>query len=140
MATLNNAPLIELKAALSRRPEEWILAAHHANIPPIEGIIGFLDWRLHGIISKLFNKKILHEDTITLIPSKTKLGGASLLLYVFGESSLATTNLMKNMKNLQIQSLYLFEQTFPQDFLPKLKQTLDKAGISWTTFEPKSQA
>lgn len=137
MAVFSPAALKDLKVALTTLSEPWILSGFEINESPTEGIIGFFDWRLHGIISKLSQKKALEENTLVYVPSKKNLGGASLLLFTFQGSSKKSTALVSNLKNLKVDSLCLLENTFPQDFLLNLKQTLTKAGIRWTTFEQK---
>ncbi len=137
MANLSCAEITVIKSSLDAIAEPWILAAYDLKNSPTEDLIGVLDWRLHGILSQLVEKKSLPENQVAYIPSKTKLGVASLLLFSFRTSAKSSTALVDNLKSLHVESVCLFESTFPQDFLPNLKQTLSKAGIRWTMFEPK---
>ncbi len=140
MATLETLTARTYKQNLDSCEEPWLLAvAHPGNSSESDvarGLLGIIDWRLHGKVSKLLREQSIAEGNCAIFSSPNKLGRATLLLYR-SAGKISFTALIKNLEQLQVKELCLAEDTFPEDFSSKLKDNLDNAGIRWATLESK---
>ena len=114
----------------------WILAAYQREkgqtlAASLEGTIGFLDWRLHGQVSRLLKRKQIPLGSMTLVPSRHHLGSASLLVYFAENKEHDSDAVLTALKKLNAKDLCLAEDTFPEALATKLKKSLSKAGIRW---------
>ncbi len=142
MAILESIKARSYKQSLDACEEPWLLAvAHEGNAAQAEvpsGLLGVIDWRLHGKLSKLLSQGEITENHCGIFNSPNKLGRASLLLYC-SSKKITLAPLLKSIEQLQVKSICLAEDTFPEDFSEKLKDNLDKAGIRWAILESKNR-
>lgn len=136
MPQLDKKSTEALKAAVNNCKDQWLLAClpeeHSAS--PISGPVGLFDWRLHGQVSRMARRKMLQSGELCLVSGPKRLGGASLLLYIY-EKGAKSSNLVSRLKKLGITSLSVEESSFPKDFFSRLEQNLDKEGLSWKKLE-----
>ena len=136
MANLSGESLASLKRSVDDCKNQWLLAcmSDEKKNSPITGHVGFFDWRLHGQLSRLIRRDTLHTGELCLVSGPKRLGAASLLLFVHGKNT-KSSELVAQLRKLGINSLSVEESSFPEDFFARLKQNLDKEGISWTKLE-----
>jgi hypothetical protein len=99
----------------------------------MEGMTGLIDWALHGQVSRLVKRGILGQGESALLPGDPGRKRPSFLFVPTGENASA---LVKKIVQLSLRDITVAESTFPEDFLSKLKQTLQKEGIRCTKLEP----
>lgn len=138
MAKLDDSMLEKLRAAVQRCEKPWILAAYQQDkgqslAASLEGTIGFLDWRLHGQVSRLLKRKLMARGSLTLVPSRRHLGNASLLVYFAEGKEEDSDDVLSALKKLNAKDICLAEDTFPAALATKLKKSFSKAGIRWDT-------
>lgn len=138
MAKLDEAALDKLRTAVQRCDKPWILAAYYQDkgkpLPAsLEGTIGFLDWRLHGQVSRLIKRNLIERGSLTLVPSRRQLGKASLLVYFVSDKDEGSEDVTAALKKLNAKELCLAEDTWPAPLAAKVKKSLAKAGIAWNT-------
>lgn len=136
MARLDANALDKLRAAVQRCEKPWILAAYHQEkgkpVPTsLEGTLGFLDWRLHGQVSRLIKREHVVRGSLTLVPSRRQLGRASLLVYFVPDKDEGDADVVAALKKLNAKELVLAEDTWPAPLAAKVKKSLAKAGIAW---------
>ncbi len=136
MASLSKDSLASLKRSVDDCKSQWLLAclSDERKNSTILGPVGFFDWRLHGQLSKLVRRDSFHTGELCLISGPKRLGTASLLLFIHGKNT-KSSELVARLKKLGIDSLSIEETSFPEDFFARLKQNLDKEGISWTKLD-----
>ena len=136
MAKLDECTLEKLRTAVQRCEKPWILAAYQREegqtlAASLEGTIGFLDWRLHGQVSRLLKRQLMRRGTLTPVPSRRHLGKASLLVYFAEGREDDSDDVLGALKKLHAKELCLAEDTFPAALATKLKKSFSKAGIRW---------
>ena len=142
MAQLNPATRSSWKKALSEISSGYVAVGLNSDLltPPqhSEGMIGLIDWLLHGQVSRLLAKNKLLPGENILVPGNPDLQRPSFLFLYFDGNTEAkkTVNILKK---LEISDLHLAESTFPEDFLGKMKQNFKKEGIRCIKVEPETQ-
>jgi hypothetical protein len=139
MALLEESKYIEVLKNLDDCQSPWLLAAYQESSNParsLQGILGVIDWRLHGLLSDLIKKQRLEMDELAIIPGQARLGKASLLVHYCGLDLHKSEKIVDSLKKLHCQEICLVETSFPADFLRKLKQNLSKAGIKCLSLDP----
>lgn len=138
MASLDPARKKTLKAALLAETAPWILCAltcHEKGIyESLDGLIGLIDWTLHGQVSRLLKESSVGRDDICLFPGDLTRKRPSFIL---APSTTTAAIVLETLRDLGVKELAIAESTFPADFRAKLKQTLKKEGIRCTTLEPE---
>lgn len=128
------------KDALLSVRAPWVLCglpwSRYGKATSLEGMVGLVDWMVHGQVSRLVLEEQLSEGECCLVPGAPERGLPSFLIFAFGEQP-APQKLAEKTRKLGIKDLALAESTFPEDFLSKLKQTLKKEDIRFTTLEPQ---
>ena len=135
MAKLDETALDKLRSAIQHCDKQWILAACRVgddagSRAPLEGTIGFLDWRLHGQVSRLLKRGRLPAGELTLVPSQRHLGRASLLVYA-AESDDDDADIAPALKKLRADDICVAIDTLPPTLATKWKKSFAKAGIQW---------
>jgi hypothetical protein len=138
MANLDSPKKESLKAALRACSAPWVAFALNSETANrderMNGMAGLIDWHLHGQVSSLLAGNRIGKNEFCLIPGTTA-GSTSFLLYQHGEKP-SVSELTDRVQQLKIGEICLAESTFPEDFLPELKQNLKKEGIRCTKLEP----
>jgi hypothetical protein len=122
--------------ALESESATWILFGADASIPlfsdRMAGMAGLIDWRLHGQLSGRVAD--LAADSFSLFPLHK--GAQNFLLFHYGAAPNAKA-VAEQLDKLGVKEVAAAETTFPKDFLPKLKQTLEKGGVRYRRLEPE---
>ena len=138
MARLESEAKKRWKEALNRETSPWIACALDASVEHLSdrmsGMTGLIDWRVHGQVSRLLARGALPVDEFCLVPLPS--GRQNFLVYHFKENP-EPKAFLEGLRKLGIRQLSLAESTFPKDFLPKLKQNLDREGIRFSKLEPE---
>ncbi len=139
MASLEPAKKQLWKAAISSTKAPWVACGF--TIPEIstapDGILGLIDWLVHGQVSQLFIQGRLAAGECCLLPGHSGSNRPGFLLVPVAAPS-GVQLLAEKTRKLKINELALAETTFPEDFLAKVKQTFKKEGIRWTKLEPET--
>lgn len=134
MASFDEAQYLEILSELDSCTQPWILAAYTEKEHPalsLEGVLGVMDWRLHGLLSNLIKRSTFTNGEVAMIPASKKLGAASLLVFHCGKSQANSAKVVDCLKKLKAKQVSIAATSFPTDFLKNLEQTLNKAGIEW---------
>ena len=105
----------------------------------MQGILGYLDWRLHGKISQAFRQDILPVGGLSFFANRGKLGKANLLVYHWEEEAQALKTIQASLESLQAKEICVATSSFPEDFLPSLQKSIEKMGIEWIKLENNAE-
>lgn len=132
MASLDPAKVSHLRKCIDACQEDLLLAAiPQETARSLQGVLGVLDWRVHGAISRLVKQNALSE--LSLFPSRRLLGKASLVLFRGSETSVS--KLGDALKKLGAARICVAESSFSPSLWSKLEAQLKRAEISWTKLE-----
>jgi hypothetical protein len=123
------------KKKLLAFPNRWIfIALKKQNSPSatLNGIPGIADWILHGQVSTQLQKNLLSNGDLLWIPGK---GVSANFLFVYLDGSFESKEVFKKLNGIELKEMVIAENTFPEDFLVKLKQNLKKEEITFTCLE-----
>jgi hypothetical protein len=134
MAQLEPALKKSLRHALVSTPAPWVVCGLDAEQSPVDGVVGLIDWMLHGQVSRLVKSGALGAGKACVLPGDPLCKRPSFLLAPSGVTAAA---LLEKLRKLGVTEIALAETTFPADFRSKVKQTLKKEGIRCTTLEPE---
>jgi hypothetical protein len=124
MAQLDPAQKKLLRRALATTQAPWVVCSLDAPQSSVDGVVGLIDWMLHGQVSRLVKSGALEAGKACVLPGDPLCKRPSFLISPSG-GTVAT--LLDKLR----------ETTFPPDFRSKVKQALKKEGIRCTTLEPE---
>lgn len=137
MASLDQSTKKAWKAALSSNPAPWVICGirndQTGSVAKLDGIPGLIDWIVHGQVSRRLQQGQLGPKDCCLVPGAPE---RKLPHFLFFPTTITSQAFAEKVKHLKISELALAETTFPEDFLPKVKQTLKKEGIRCVKLEP----
>jgi hypothetical protein len=138
MAQLDPARKKALKHALMTAPAPWVLCGVTRGEGGVEsaldGVVGLVDWILHGQVSRMIQSGLLSPGQACLLPGDPVRGRPSFLL---APQNSTTANLLEKLRKLGVTEVVIAESTFPPDFRAKVKQAFKKEGIRCTPLEPE---
>lgn len=142
MAILDSSQLSALRTRCNECSSPWLLACLQKRSPlatSMQGVLGYIDWRLHGKVSQALKKNILKEGEQSLFVNTGKIGQASLLLHHWQDPKTALQLISASLQKLNAKEICVAESTFPADFLPQLKKKLAELNLQWNSLEPPTQ-
>jgi hypothetical protein len=134
MAQLDPAQKKLLRRALTTTQAPWVVCGLDAPQSSVDGVVGLIDWMLHGQVSRLVKSGALEAGKACVLPGDPLCKRPSFLISPSG-GTVAT--LLDKLRKLAVTDVALAETTFPPDFRSKVKQALKKEGIRCTTLEPE---
>ena len=132
MAQFEPARKKALRSALATTQAPWVVCGFETTA--VDGVVGLVDWMLHGQVSRLVKRGALEAGKACVLPGDPLRKRPSFLL---APSGVTAASLLEKLRKLGVSEVALAETTFPPDFRAKVKQTLKKEGIRCTTLEPE---
>jgi hypothetical protein len=105
----------------------------------MQGVLGYIDWRLHGKISQALKKDILQAGEQSLFVNTGKIGKATLILHHWQDEKTALKEISASLQKLNAKEVCVAESTFPENFLPVLKNKFLELNLQWSSLEPNKQ-
>lgn len=135
MAILSLDEKDSLKKQLLSLGDSWIVIGlqKQKNLAAtMDGLAGLADWILHGQVSKQLQKMHLSNGDLLWVPG---LGISTNFLFIFLDDSFEPKEVFKKLRAIKMNKVVVAENTFPEDFLGKLKQNLKKEEVTFTSLE-----
>lgn len=138
MAQLDPVLKKTLKEALASTTTPWVLCGlsrtDGGTPATLDGVVGLVDWMLHGQVSRLLQLGSLATGQTCLLAGDPQRSRPSFLL---APPAATAASVLEKLRKLGVKEVVLAETTFPPDFKAKVKQTLKKEGIRCTPLEPE---
>ena len=135
MAILSLDEKDSLKKQLLSLGDSWIVIGlqKQKNLAAtMDGLAGLADWILHGQVSKQLQKMHLSNGDLLWVPG---IGISTNFLFIFLDDSFEPKEVFKKLRAIKMNKVVVAENTFPEDFLGKLKQNLKKEEVTFTSLE-----
>lgn len=136
MARLDRETIMAFEDKLQNNTCPWMLATYSlpdgSQPKTISGVLGFIDWRLHGRLARLLQRNLIRSGEAILFPNENRLNQASLLVFPENGKPVQEKKVVNCLSGLGVQEICLIESTFNPEKFTALKKSLTNHQIQWT--------